>query len=223
MNQESLNERGVIYKITNIINHKSYIGQTTKSFNERYRGKGYGVERVLNSPKANKHLVNSIKKYGCENFTVEIIDDGKTIDELNLKEQYWIKHYRSHLPQYGYNFQLGGDNHTIQRLVRTMVMEFDVLISLLSENQEDVSISDLVESIKTNRDIHKSHKGELQVLVMRHGLALAEKVEKRKSKTHDVKVNRHELITMLQDLQNEYKKELMNMREGEDCEQFILN
>ena len=47
---------------------------------------------------------------------------------------------------------------------------------------------------------------------------MAEKVEKRKSKTHDVKVNRHELITMLQDLQNEYKKELMNMREGEDCE-----
>lgn len=218
MNQGSLNKRGVIYKITNIINHKSYIGQTTKSFNERYRGKGYGVERVLNSSKANKHLVNSIKKYGCENFTVEIIDSGNTIEELNSKEQYWIKHYQSYIPQYGYNFQLGGDNHVIQRLVRTMVMEFDVLIGLLLESSEDASISDLVEIIKMNKKIHKNHKRELQVVVMRHGLALAEMIEKRKTKTHHAKINRHELITMLQDLQNEYKKELMDMREGEDHE-----
>lgn len=74
---------GVIYKITNLINKKVYIGQTTKSFNKRYSYDGEGAERVYKYYKNlkekekyyNYHLLNSMEKYGVENFKVDKIID----------------------------------------------------------------------------------------------------------------------------------------------------
>jgi dissimilatory sulfite reductase (desulfoviridin) alpha/beta subunit len=64
-----------IYKITNIINGKIYIGKhQTKDLNDNYMGSG-------------KHLRHSIAKYGIENFTKEIIDSANSLDELNEKEK----------------------------------------------------------------------------------------------------------------------------------------
>ncbi|MCB5259637.1 MAG: GIY-YIG nuclease family protein [Candidatus Cloacimonetes bacterium] len=110
-----------IYKIENLVNGKCYIGQTVLTFNERYNFKGEGIERVLAylemredktssySDKLyhNNHLLNAIRKYGTENFTVEIIDTAESIEELNKKEKYWIKHYNAF--RKGYNKCKGGD------------------------------------------------------------------------------------------------------------------
>lgn len=113
-----------IYKITNIINGKSYIGQTVKTFNERYNFKGQGAERVqgylkfrkknVNSYGSkfyhNNHLLKAIEKYGVENFTVDIIDKTDSLVELNKKEIYWISYYDSF--SNGYNHCVGGGNTT---------------------------------------------------------------------------------------------------------------
>lgn len=113
---------GVIYKIRNKVNNKIYIGQTTRKngFKGRYCCKGVGIERVYNyhcraiknghSP--NKHLLQSIIKYGFENFHVEeVFDYAFSLDELNKKEKMWIEYYKSDDTKYGYNNRSGGDNY----------------------------------------------------------------------------------------------------------------
>lgn len=84
-----------IYKTTNLINGKIYIGQHRKN-KQDYLGSG-----VL--------LQKAIKKYGKENFVREILEDGIiTVDELNSREQYWIKIYNSTDVHVGYNLAAGG-------------------------------------------------------------------------------------------------------------------
>lgn len=105
----------IIYKITNLINNKIYIGQTINSFNMRYRGAGVGIERVKGSYETkgntkNEHLYNSILKYGIENFKVEILCQCETIEELNKKEKELIALYGSDDYAKGYNIEEGGDN-----------------------------------------------------------------------------------------------------------------
>lgn len=94
-----------IYKITNKINGKSYIGQTT-NYRRRFREHkklGYGKEE-------NKYLYNAIKKYGLENFTFEVIENKTS--NYNEKEKYWIKYYHTWVEDpecWGYNRTPGGD------------------------------------------------------------------------------------------------------------------
>lgn len=84
----------VIYKTTNLINGKIYIGKD-KYNNPDYYGSGL----ILNK---------SIKKYGKENFKKEIIEKCQSDNELNIKEKYWIEFYESYKKEIGYNLTLGG-------------------------------------------------------------------------------------------------------------------
>lgn len=112
---------GIIYKITNKVNKKVYIGQTVNrhGFNGRYNERGVGIERVYNHHKRNRdyggsynaYLISSVEKYGVENFEVcEIFDVSFSEDELNVKEEVYIKLYKATDRNYGYNFKEGGSN-----------------------------------------------------------------------------------------------------------------
>ena len=85
----------VIYKTTNLINNKIYIGQDSKN-NPNYLGSGI-------------YLNNAIKKYGKENFKKEIICECKSKIELNRMEIEMIKNNHSHISEGGYNITWGGD------------------------------------------------------------------------------------------------------------------
>jgi group I intron endonuclease len=88
-----------IYKITNNINKKIYIGKSTDSRPHKkisYYGSG-------------KLIQLAIGKYGVENFTKEIIDTCCTNEELCQKEIYWISYYNSSDLNIGYNISNGGD------------------------------------------------------------------------------------------------------------------
>lgn len=90
----------IIYKITNKTNGKIYVGQTVRSLEER----------ISEHKRKKKALISqAIKKYGINNFDVEVIDSAKTIDDLNKKEIQWINHYNSLTPN-GYNQCEGGGN-----------------------------------------------------------------------------------------------------------------
>ena len=91
----------IIYKTTNLLNGKSYVGQQSTN-DEMYLGSG-------------KILKLAIKKYGVENFKKEIIEECLTREELNKREIYWIKKlnpvYNIHEGGYGgYNkFAVGAN------------------------------------------------------------------------------------------------------------------
>lgn len=104
------NKRMIVYKITNLVNGKVYIGQTVNTFNRRYGGRGVGIQRVLHSQSTNWHLLRAIAKYGVDNFKVEIIEQCSTIEELNEKESYYIELHDSNNDEKGYNKVGGGDN-----------------------------------------------------------------------------------------------------------------
>jgi group I intron endonuclease len=94
-----------IYKITNTVNGKIYIGQVyNKSIQARF-------ERHIKEAKPNHPMLidRAIHKYGSCNFIVEQIDEAKTLEELNQKECYWITYYNSTNRQLGYNLTAGGN------------------------------------------------------------------------------------------------------------------
>lgn len=92
----------IIYKSTNKITGKIYIGQTTHTLDKRI--KGHIKESKIES---NRPFMLSINKYGEDNFTFETIDSANNLDELNDKEVYWINFYNSVSPN-GYNVTGGG-------------------------------------------------------------------------------------------------------------------
>lgn len=94
-----------IYKITNKINNKVYIGQVyNKTIQDRFN-------RHINSATENSksYIGRAIYKYGKDNFICECIDTATTLQELNEKEKYWISYYNSTNQNFGYNLTAGGD------------------------------------------------------------------------------------------------------------------
>jgi group I intron endonuclease len=100
----------IIYKATNKITNKVYIGQTTHTLDKRI--KNHIKESKINS---NRPFMLSINKYGLDNFMFEIIDSANNLDELNDKEIYWIDFYNSVSPN-GYNITGGGQG---KRMIKT--------------------------------------------------------------------------------------------------------
>jgi len=87
----------VIYKTTNLINGKIYIGKDEKN-NPKYLGSG-------------KILKLAIKKYGKENFKKEILEYCNNREHLCVIEKYWIEKLQS--KKNGYNIKDGGNGgHT---------------------------------------------------------------------------------------------------------------
>jgi hypothetical protein len=85
----------IIYKTTNLVNGKIYIGKDTRN-NPNYFGSG-------------KLISLAILKYGKQNFIKETIDTAKSNDELNEKEKFWIKTLKSQDMKIGYNINPGGE------------------------------------------------------------------------------------------------------------------
>ena len=95
---------GYIYKITNMVNNKIYIGKTTSNIEQRFKEhcRSYNKERVYNFP-----LYRSMRKYGVENFFIEEIEQCDDV-MLNDREKYWISYYDTYYGE-GYNATLGGE------------------------------------------------------------------------------------------------------------------
>ena len=100
-----------IYKATNKINNKSYIG-FTQEFKERIIGHKRDSEKY-NKDSSYRTFYAAIQKYGWENFTWEILYQSKELDHTkNEMENYFIEEYRTFLGYKdckGYNMTLGGD------------------------------------------------------------------------------------------------------------------
>lgn len=93
---------GVIYKATNTVNGKVYIGMTTRGLDVRMTEHRNSISYLKS------YFPNALRKYGWEPFVWETIDESTSLEELCDKEVYWIEHYES-FGKKGYNMTKGGE------------------------------------------------------------------------------------------------------------------
>lgn len=98
-----------IYKITNNINNKIYIGLSVNIETRMYNH--YWSAFRPKDAEYDSYLSRAIRKYGKENFSYEIIEEC-TIIELPIKERYWIAKYNSTDRSIGYNISSGGEGNS---------------------------------------------------------------------------------------------------------------
>ena len=90
----------IIYVITNLLNGKKYVGQTTRTLEERFSEHKFCKD---------SYIGKAIRKYGEENFKAEVLEECSTLEELNEREKYWIAKLNTLVPN-GYNLNGGGSN-----------------------------------------------------------------------------------------------------------------
>ena len=137
---------GKIYKITNKINGKIYIGQ-------------------------------AIKKYGKENFTIELIEQVEK-DKLDEREVYWISFYNSY--QKGYNCTLGGQNGATRKCSLS-----------LEEENEVIEAKYLGFSSKEIGEVYNIDKSTVCNIFKRHNLKLPNK------RSLEDRINKEDFIKFL--------------------------
>lgn len=89
-----------VYKHTNKVNGKCYIGITSQDVRIRWN-RGWGYQYC-------PHFWRAIQKYGWDAFTHEVLYDGLTKEEAEMWEVTLIAEYRSADLRFGYNVSLGG-------------------------------------------------------------------------------------------------------------------
>lgn len=101
--QELFKVKGCVYMATSP-SGKKYIGMTTHFYN-RYHSHKHDAKIKSYS------ICSAINKYGIENFTWEILHQSDNINELEIKEQYFIKEFNTQNPKIGYNLHSGGKSY----------------------------------------------------------------------------------------------------------------
>jgi group I intron endonuclease len=95
----------VIYKITNKINGKIYVGKTINRPLTRFSGHKSGARNGSTMP-----IHRAMRKYGDENFDFQVIDTAESHEELKVKEFKWIRDLNSRVNGNGYNLEHGDED-----------------------------------------------------------------------------------------------------------------
>lgn len=142
----------IVYKTTNILNGKIYIGQD-KNNNPNYLGSG-----LL--------LKEAIEKYGKESFKKEILEECQNKEHLNEREIFWIKELKSLDKNIGYNIASGGqfgDVKHSEKFQATMKSEkySNILSNVMSKYYENTEARNKTsESIKNSEKFKKVMQSE---------------------------------------------------------------
>ena len=133
-----------IYKITNLINDKFYIGKTTRSIHIRFN-------EHCKKATSKMPITMAIEKYGKQNFIVEQIDVADSLQNLNLKEKYYIS-----IMNPVYNVSKGGDGGALFQ-GHTHTEQTKQILSLLKIGKKD---SDLTKTKKSESRKKRKHSQE---------------------------------------------------------------
>ena len=142
-----------VYKITNLINKKCYIGQS-KNYKSRIKGHIYQLNKNKHD---NPHLQYAWNKYGADNFKFELIDKGENYNEL---EKHYIQKYNSDNANYGYNILSGGENPPIGSHKSLSKAEVKDIIEMLKD--KNISLDFICEKYNkiTRGQINKINVGK---------------------------------------------------------------
>ena len=156
----------IIYLVRNTINNKCYIGLTTRTLTYR-RNVHKQTWKLKRSP--NSKLYKAFSKYGWDTFVWTEIDSSETLEELKIKEKYWILFFDS--KRGGYNSTDGGDfnpnqgrvgkdNPKSKKFIVTNPNGEEELVHGLSEwcRKHDVLKQGLISVAKGRYKQHKGYK-----------------------------------------------------------------
>lgn len=108
-----------IYCIRNLLNGKRYVGKS-KDIAQRLWSHKSSLKLCKENPekqkrRVNRHLANSVMKYGIENFVFEILQEFESIDEVALAdaEIYWMEYYNTVDRDFGYNLKKDSSQNVI--------------------------------------------------------------------------------------------------------------
>lgn len=127
-----------VYKITNLVNNKCYIGITN---NLEYRWHCH--RNAPNYPYLKNPLYSAIRKYGIENFEFKVEEEGiQDIVTLGQKERYYIRKYHSHVSENGYNLTWGGERSQYDANPRTSLTVEDVMEIRTIYNEGNIGVTE---------------------------------------------------------------------------------
>lgn len=143
----------LVYKITNVINCKSYIGcHQTKNKNDGYMGSG-------------KLIIRAINKYGIENFTKEIMFECTSKEEMFAKERESVT-----LGKHSYNLKLGGEGgfsyinaNGLSDHASNSKIANSRFLTLLKDREWRASWVDAVKHGSKNSSAVKAHIAQLKI------------------------------------------------------------
>lgn len=143
---------GYIYKITNILNNKIYIGKHKYDKNEL--DKSYICSGII--------IKKAIKKYGIEKFLIDLIDVAESLKELNEKEKYYIKYFDCREPK-GYNMTDGGDGapNLSEESKKKLAYWKGKKQSSESQKKRSESLKKVVHTKEWCEKISKANKGQI--------------------------------------------------------------
>lgn len=141
-----------IYKITNKINNKIYIGKTNNVYARIHSHLSVAKNGLINvSYRLNfqyNYIHKAINKYGKDNFSFEVIDQDDSEDNIFIKEKEYIFKFNSNNNLFGYNLTKGGEGSSGRKL------------SELSKQKIREKATGRLHSIETKQKMKNSRSGE---------------------------------------------------------------
>lgn len=144
----------IVYLITNLINSKQYVGQTTQSLEKRWRRHCWKSTSKNSMP-----ICQAISKYGKENFTIQILIYCSSQRRLNEQELFYTNELKTWSPN-GYNLRAGDGRGSM---------------SLETKNKIAAANTGKKRSIKARQNMSNAHKGKTLSLEQRQKISNANK------------------------------------------------
>lgn len=165
----------IIYKITNKVNNKIYIGQTVLSLNKR-RNQHLVCEKET-------PLYNAIRKHGKDNFTFEVICTALNKSYLNELEAFFIKFYDCMTPE-GYNLTSGGDS-AFSRSEHTKKLQRKAMTGrVVSQETRDKISKSLMGNISPRKGVTLSSETKNKISMAQIGRKVSEETKQKMRDTH---------------------------------------
>ena len=143
---------GYIYKITNKINSKSYIGKTESTIEKRFQEH---CQEAFKERSKERPLYRAMRKYGIDNFEISLIEET---DDTEEREKYWIQKYGTYGSN-GYNATLGGDGKAYYN--HQMILEKLLINPYPSRVAKEIGCCpDIVREIAKINNISIHHAGQ---------------------------------------------------------------
>lgn len=172
----------LIYKVINKVNNKVYVGQTTRSLEERK------IQHLSNADRGCNFIFHrAIRKHGEDNFDWVVLEKCSNIDKLNKREEQWIKKLNTISPN-GYNLRSGGENSSVHIGTKNKMSKAHIGKKFSKDHRKNLSLSlrGKKKSDETKRKISEAKKGKTRSEEVKRKLSESREGEKNHfwGKTH---------------------------------------